>query len=205
MPSINTSLQIKFSTCSTNNCSAYNFFDTTGDFNSGTNLTGWGVSNPITSDVDTCTLDVTKPDGIVISLDLLALSGGAFPNAIDIPILITSVLMNSGLKNPDGVYTFVYTCTGDSNNGADVTLWSSSITGQEVFDCQVQCCLDKLFSTIDPIECLDCKDKTLERVIKAYMNLISAKKAICCGQGKRASKLIKNAQFICGQTICESC
>ena len=205
MPSTNTDLQVLFDICQGTTCSTFSITDTTGTYDVN-HLTAWGTPNPGISDVDTATLTVTFPDTSSTTLDLLTLSSGLFPNTSDVSYEVTMGNLGlSGSSLTDGVYTFTYEVTGDTNNGSDVLAWSSSKTIYVLFDCQTRCCLDSLFTSITSDECQSCNNAILDRVTKAYMYLESAQNAACCGSIRRSTKLLNAAQFLCNQTNCQNC
>ena len=202
MANSNTSLQVQLEVEQTALCTGFNITDISGHEDPGGQ---WGSGNPEISDIDTASLIVKFPNGTEVTLNLLALSGSAFPNDTETPFEITSTMLglSSTEKLADGVYTITYTVTGNTVNGNDVTAWSSSVTCYRLFTCQTQCCIDKLFGSIKPTDCCNCE--LLDKVVKAQAFLDAAKKSACCGKSQMATKLLANALFICQSQKCANC
>ena len=202
MSQTNTDLLVAFEICEGSKCDSFDITDKTGVY-SGTNLGGFGAPNPTVAEVDTATLLITFPDNSQLTLDLLDLSSGAFPNTSDTPFTITAAMLGV-TKIEDGAYTFLLTYTGTQIDGAVID-WSSSTTLYQFFGCQTQCCIDKLQGSIKSDECNGCNDAILKRVVEATAYLNAAHKATCCGIRGKAAKLLANAKFICNSTLCKSC
>ncbi len=183
-------LQINFSTTQGNDCTSFVLTDETGSYSALTNPGGFGTPNPNVSDILTCTVDITLPDGTILTgLSCI------------LPSLGTETEFDStdlGLSGdlPEGVYKLNYMMT--DTNGYFYTIQKSTL-----FYCSTQCCLDKAIADIElNTECTDCNTKKIDTVDMINTLLLAAVYAAECNKPKKAQKLLDNAKFICTQRKC---
>lgn len=188
------SVKLDFSICQSSNCKSITFTETTGTYDSTTNLTGWGALNELISDATEATLQVTIPGILgIVSIDLLS---EGFPTDTCLSTNITSVTLGLGTTEtplPDGVYTFTYTVTTSTN--------IYYITKYVLLDCQVSCCVSQMLAKIPDTGC-DCDNTVVKNALLAYTYLQALKHAGKCGNITKATNLLDILNKICNKKSC---
>lgn len=113
-------------------------YDTTCAYNDPNNLTGFGSPNPAIVDFISATLEITEP-GATVSLITTSIIFPTLPNidGTGRKILASEIGLTEFV---DGLWTFKYTATTASE--------SFDVECKFLFDCGVQCCLDKRVARI---------------------------------------------------------
>ena len=182
---VNTDIQLKISLCTYAKCTGIAFSEITGA-HSLSNPSGWGGSNPATSESATCEIKIKTPAGLEYIFDYLTspaippAANNGFPTInTNLEYLIPSNELGYVSKLPDGIYYITYTVTND-DGGGDPNIWSESISTYFVVTCAAQSCVDKLVSSIKPDCGCEGKNDLLIKALEADMLLRSIKKGIVC-------------------------
>lgn len=208
MALINTTLDLKYEICQSDNCRWLIFNETTGAYNATTNPGGWDATeavNPDWNNATSASLIVTTPDGDSFTFfDDPAFfwnEGGDFPtDDSTLQYVITAEMLgfDSGDKLPDGMYTFTYAVEGAINSDT----YTSSTTCKKLVTCGLDCCLQKLAKEAAKDTCDGCKDNKQSALLKMSAKLLAAKAAAACGMENRANKLIKELNWLCNNYNC---
>lgn len=189
------SLKIDFDICLQNNCSQLLFNETTGSY-SVANLTGYGTPNPDYSACTAASLEVTGPDNIKYTIDMLA---EGFPTNDK---TITYPISNSDIGSPttivDGKWTFKYSVTDISGNVYTKTRY-------KLFYCSSEYCVKTYLSNIKVSTCDCCSDKKLDDYIKVSTFLDSLKNAAKCGDIDSFTDIKKIVDKLCNNSGCKTC
>jgi hypothetical protein len=177
-------LKLKIDICPNNSCLWFKFKETTGDYDSITNVNGWNSPNPdislyepgVNSDAS---LLVQLPNGTIVPIDI----SDYFPtidNTFSIDITTNDLGINSF---PFGIYTITYSLTVDGSN--------YSVTSKVLIDCEIKCKLEKMLSKVSLTKCYSCEeDDTLDKIMYIKTLLCVAKSALSCGNEQRAQEAI---------------
>lgn len=203
-------------------CDGLLFQDTTGSYNAVTNPNGWGLPDgPATTDVTECVLTLvneTDDTNLVytftvssgtITAATLSVNGAAtvnilteldstvFPFVAANPFNLTQDYGADAYTVEDGVYRLFYQVTGSATGGSG-TPEDFDYTAQDevVVNCNVCCCISKLFQSIDA-DC-GCSDKTWLKAMRGYAYMKAAQYVTeATGDVDKAVANLNKAQEIC--------
>lgn len=192
-------LEVKFNLCETVSCTKLEFTDQTKAYNIITNPGGYDQNNevpnqPGTSEFLEATLTVTTPSNTSYDFDLFS----TFPTVNDETVYtITASQLGFGSTGSitDGIYQATYSLSTDEQ--------SYTVSKYYLFTCQVDCCIDKLYSKVTPDNgCCDCENNYLKAAIEAEGFVCAAKNALSCGKIALAKNLLAKAQHVCSNLKC---
>lgn len=190
------SVILDFTICPSDDCKSLSFTETTGAY-SINNLTGWGTPNEATSAATSATLSVIDTAGTTISFNLFSLSPHWPTTDNDQIYTITSTDLHQGnTKILDGLYKFTYTVVTETRT------YTTSI--YKLFYCNIQCCIDQMFSLITDPSC-DCQVDAIAAASKANALLESLKKQANCGDVNKFNTTITILNKLCKNINCETC
>jgi len=156
-----------------------------------------GEVNPSTTEVASAIITVTNPAGGVYTINpfsLLPSNNPLFGYAIN----GTDIGLSAGVNIPDGVYTIKYTITGSFTFSGASFSYTTSI--QQLFDCNVQCCINEKMTTLNA----GCGCNKNNNAVELYTLLESARAAAKCGKAEKAQAIIDYLTTICS-TDCGGC
>lgn len=197
------SLILNFNICENCNCKELTFFDTTGEYNSTTNTTGYNSPNPDTTTATAVSLVITRGDGEVFTIDLKTLSVDQFPTILtDWGFVIPNSYFGytDGAKIPDQIMTFKYSVTFTVDD-VDTTY---STTKYKAFYCQSKCCLANILESID-WECDDCVKSKIDKYTTAlvlYNGMIASANT---GNITAFNKQLVQLTKLCTNSNCSNC
>ena len=212
MAIVNTSLQVKFSVCQTNNCRNIVLTETTGEHNAISNTTGWltpeSANNPDSLNVTRVVIDITNPSGTVYTFDSDEVAPGTIPfpdptGEEEMVIVETQLGKTSGEKLDDGKW--IVTITFYGTIAADANTYVETVTKTHMFTCQTRCCADSLFHEAAQSECVDCKTSKIDKALEVDTLLKQVDYAASCGKINMAAKFLAKAQWICNNANCSNC
>jgi hypothetical protein len=191
-------LEVKFNLCETVSCTKLEFTDQTGTYNILTNPGGYDQVNevpnqPGTTEFLEATLTIVTPSNTSYDFDIFP----TFPtvNTETVYYVTASALGFGTSPISDGVYQATYTLSTD--------LQTYIVSKYYLFTCQVNCCIDKLYSKVTPDNgCCDCENNYLKAAIEAEGYVCAAKNALACGKIALAKNLLAKAQHICSNLKC---
>lgn len=198
-------LELNFSFSTSCDCKTMVFEETTGSYNSVSNLTGWetaSTTNPGTGDATAATLTVTNPAGTAYTVDLL--TDYSFPKSDNSSVALdmSNFGGTAGDKPVDGLYIVEYTVVTDSGDPAGVSTYTKK--KEELFYCNAQCCVHSMLSKLD-LQCDTCDRDKKDNAIFAYALLQNLKYSASCGTKTNFDLLITMINRLCDATSCESC
>lgn len=182
------------------NCEDENFpiEDNTKIYSATLNVGGWGVPNPIISDVTSSLLTVTSPGGVATDPIDLTLDPLTSLPATDGTQYIYDPTDN-GQSFEDGIWVFDWVIKGEDASGDP---YMERCRKKVLVDCTVACCKTKLVADADP-SCGCTKSKGL-KAIEAQLTYDSMWAAFNYGKEERANYLLGKLQNICTNS-CKDC
>lgn len=207
MAQVNTNLQLGIHLCQTSNCKTIKFSETTGEYNANSNPGGWDATaqdNPDEGDVTSFIIVFTLPDGSITTFTNTDLIFANFPDQTsteEVSLTMANFGGSSTTAFPDGIYSVTYTVNGNFG----VNTFTSTVTQTFFFNCQIRCCIDKMFHLASQADCSDCKPEKLNNALEAESYLKSAEFAAACGKIEMAKKHLAKAQWICNTKNCLNC
>jgi hypothetical protein len=184
----------KIDICINNKCDSICIKELTDIIQAPYNLTGWGASNILTSDVVTATITILNLDGDTVKTFVVKdeVDIDLYPNTTPTPFVITD---DESWSSSDGIYQVVYIITADSNtytNGGQYTL----------FTCSIKNCINTLVASIVK-ECNKIKlSEQKELLDQLELIVYGIESAFSCNDFTTATQLIEAAQKIC-DNICD--
>lgn len=213
---------IKISLTVNDTCNGLNFEDTTGNYDAVTNPLGWGLPDgPATTDVTECVITLvneTESTTIVYTFTVSAgtITAATLTNTDSTVTNILSELASTtfpftsanifdlsgdyGVTIPaieDGVYRVYYNVSGSATgSGGTPENFDYTIQDSVLVNCNVCCCISKLFQSIDP-QC-ECSDKTWKKAMRGYAYMKAAQYITeSSGNVEQAVAALNKAQDIC--------
>ncbi len=186
-------LVLNFDVCVVNKCTQLEFTETTGEYNSVTNTTGWGTPNIELNTAETAVLTITSPSGTQYSINLL---DHDFPSSnVDFSYIFS---LDNLTNIVDGKWTFVYTITDSEADTYTKTIY-------KLFYCNSDCCVEQMLTDLD-LTCDCCsKDLTYENYVKAWTFLQALKNAAECGDYNSFTNILKILDRLCKNINCKTC
>lgn len=178
-------------------CNELNIYDETG-----TGIDGWGdgTTNPDISGVTECLAKITFSNGAVWNGSILSTSP-AFPSTNNtIPYVFTSVQLNDKIQ--DGKFTIETRVVGQHthDNGNNGVLGLYTFTG--FLFCNVECCVRKMRTKIDPLA-MHCENTPeWKNAKKAMLLLASLKNAVECKKFDKATVILAALKELCATNHC---
>ena len=108
-------LNLNFDVCVINDCSEVKFTETTGIY-SATNLGGYGTPNIATTDAVSCQLDVTSPNGVLVTINMIT---AGFPSSNTSLSRVLTQTMMAVTSITDGEWIFTYRVSDGVDIAAD--------------------------------------------------------------------------------------
>lgn len=178
------------SPCIKKNCTVISISETTGIYNALLNTGGYGAPNPLTSDVTLTTIVITRPDGTLVTIT----NPIGFPTSnttleYQIPVATINSTWN---KIQDGLYTFVYSVT--------IASVVYSVTKYELFTCNSECCVAKLWAKVANNTNCSCDDFTITNASYTNALLKGLLAAKGCGNITAINNLLTKLNKICAST-----
>ena len=208
MALVNTNLQLGIHLCQTSNCKTIKFSETTGEYNASSNPGGWGTPNPEVGDVTSTVVAFTLPSGTISTFDSAELGVlnpfAAFPDdtgTLEVSLTMANFGGAATSAFADGVYSITYTVNGN----VGVNTYTATVTQTFFLNCQIRCCIDKMFHLASQADCTDCKPEKLNNALEAESYLKAAEFAAACGKLEMAKKHLAKAQWICNNKNCTNC
>lgn len=175
-----------------NNCSGFSISDITEEYNSKTNIGGWGSPNITTSDIVEAVIRID--DGY---------ESHEYDVIDSIPSTVTGEYELTLIEDTfvDGEYTVTYLITDD--NGLEY-----SCTKKVYITCNVRCCVDKMWlsyiSELGGSDCgCGCSGKiTLNDILFAEALYKSLTRAAGCLNNATRDKILSQLQKICQYSNC---
>ena len=191
------SVQLSFNVCQNSTCKVLTFFETTGAYTA-TNIGGWGSPNELTSDAVAAVLTVTDPAGLNTYTFNLFTNSPAYPTTSDLTgfaIQSQDLGLATGIKIPDGIYTFNYTVT----TATSIYTQTSSV----FLMCAVACCVWKIVAKVAEGGC-DCNSSAYENALKVMTLFRGLCYAAKCGHTDSFDDLMDTINNYCeaGQCNC---
>ena len=198
--------EVRIKSCVTHSCcDKKKFFvkDTTGLYDAILNLYGWGADQSgdnieITS-TESSGLTITSPSGTVYGpYDILATLPSLDGSVLEIDL---DDILDSGdvASYEDGYWSFDWTVQGVYGNND--TPFHARCLNEELFLCDVQCCVDNIVADHNPC---GCSRKSISRVEVAVLTLASIKANDAVKNRESAKARLVNLQAICNNN-CKNC
>jgi hypothetical protein len=203
-------------------CAGMTFEDTTGQYDAVTKPLGWGLpGGPTSNEVENFTITlVNESTSVELLYSFTVVTGTITAATLTIDSTVTNILAelasttfpfasantfdlfgDYGADTPDmenGVYRVYYNLTGTSGSGVD---FDYTVQNSVLADCEVCCCITKLFQSIDP-DC-GCNDKTWIKAMRAFAYMKAAQFTTEAGGNvERAVANLEMASNICDGTNC---
>jgi len=193
-------LDLKFTLCSSTNCSQLVFTDTTGTYNNPDNLGGWGSPNIETSVIDIATLTISNLTTEVDydSINILSYINSTYTIEVE-DLEIAGI--NAGLtKVPDGLYQVTYSVIDEA----------TEVEYQEVKKililCESACKIKQLASEVEVNpDCNKCKSESAIRFLEAFTLYKALKFSGACGAVSEINKNIENLHTYLINVNCKNC
>ena len=187
-------LKIDFSFAQSSDLKTLEIYDTTGIYNSTTNVGGWGTPNPelVTASSDVISIQDTN-SSTLFTVEMI----GTLPNVINQPALIknTDLGLSALEQIPDGQYQLVRTTIADG-----VTYRK---TRRIFLIGQLQCCADQMLDGQAP-GC-SCESGRLTNASIIQYTLFTLRKAFLSQKFERANQIFVYAKSLCDQKTCKTC
>lgn len=188
-------------------CEQKTLYDTTGLFSS-QNPNGWDPGtylsgNPATADVETAVLEVTLPDGQVLTFDVY--SDGT--TTVPFPTTGGYYKIIEGISALNGIITATLTLTGSSIDGDPDTDFELVTTKKFLNTCKAECCISKLGSQLIPVPgCVPCQGQ-LDAKNKAFKELsnllLAAQSQFDCENYDAVAATMARIDMICTSYQCK--
>ena len=178
----------------------WKLYDIGGLWDAVSNPDGWGngTTNPRTNQVTAARLNLYFPDDSQeIGIDIFSATV-PFPNTTEVPTFLISDedLATSRTVFPDGKYNFDYIVDGEWDPQGAPEAFESIYEGVFFNTANAQCCVDELFSRVDPVAD-PCKDENWEKFIygsRLYRGLVAA---VSCKNWNKADVILSRLQEFC--------
>lgn len=191
-------LQLAFNVCQSSDCKELIFTETTGIYDATNNPTGWGSPNATIASAVSATLTITKPDGTVTSpINIFPSSFPTTNDDLEYTITAAALGYTANSKLPDGLYTVLYTVVAGSTTYTQ--------TKSFLFSCQIRCCVYSMAKDIAFLECTDCKDEAIDKLLKAWALYQALLAAANCGLTAKFEELMDSLERLCLNTSCNNC
>lgn len=188
-------VSLQFEICQSSDCSTLTFKETTGAYNSLSNLTGWGSPNETVGAATAATLTVTFASGTAYTINLLTVGFPTADSTIEYEIPGSSIGNSSNSAIADQVITFTYTVTTETSTYTQ--------TIQQAFYCNAQCCVLSMFADLD-VEC-DCSEDQIANALKAYALFKGLVYAANCGSTNNFNSILAQVNKLCVNSNCTNC
>jgi hypothetical protein len=155
------------------------------------NTTGWGAPNITHADITSAEIEITYPNGTVVTQDVTATVAASITDPFDLYIFSPI-----GTTFPDGIYHITYTLI---DSGLVTYTTSVDISN----DCAVSCCVDKMFAELPNKMCDTCNyTDFLNNALQAEALLRAYRCACSCGDTTKANAILESLQTICNWADC---
>jgi hypothetical protein len=193
-------LKIDFSYAQSSDLKTLEIYDTTGIYNSTTNVGGWGTPNPQLGSATSDKISIQKSDGsAAYEFEMFSTlpNVAVLPNIVNQPFIITNVMLGlSALEQiVDGQYQLVRTTIADG-----VTYRR---TRRVFLIGQLQCCADQMLDGQAP-GC-SCESGRLTNASIIQYTIFTLRKAFLSQKFERANQIFVYAQSLCDQKTCKTC
>lgn len=192
------SLSLAFNLCPSTNCKSLVFYDTTGTYDSTTNLLGYGTPNPATTSATAATLTIAYPasTGSTTTTTVTINLYSAFPTSTTTQgylIFNTDLGLSSTDSLPDGIYNIIYS----------VTISGTTYTQTEniMIFCALECCVAGMFAEISDTTC-DCASDEIDEALKAFTYLTALCYASDCGNTTKMTNYYTILDDLCNSEDC---
>ncbi len=189
------SLLLKFSVCSSCNCSEIDFSELTGVYNASTNTTGYGTPNPDPEDFIFSSITITDPNGIENTIDTSEVGLPTDDTSFGYTITSDALYGLTDSKFIDGIYTLVYTI--EDNVGTTYTQ-----TGYFGITCNANSCKNLLLQKVINSCCDDCKSNDFNNYLTALVLCNGLEASISIGDITAFNKQLSIINKLCQSMGC---
>lgn len=195
---------VKISFSAHESCDSQNivFTDTTGQYETPSNLGGWGTPNSSIGDVVNVEINITDPNGTLYTIGSSTLFG-TLPNATNGSFMINMSHLGGTANTTmtQGLYNIEYRVLID---GTPTGVW---VTVRKFVFCYstIKCCVHKMLAALDM--CDDCPcDSEKQNALEAYTLYKAMLYASSCGSITKADKIFKQVSRLCNyKGPCNTC
>jgi hypothetical protein len=194
---------LKISACLKNCCKSLQVTDITLPYDITNNPNGWNAPNVSPDQAVSASLVITLPNGTTISADPTALLAIIQAQDGNSSFSIGS-FFPTGTVFPDGILHIVYTVefiTLNISTPVDHYTLTTSIDVPN--DCNVSCCVDKMFAKLPHEMCDTCNyQEFMSNALAAEALLMSLRCNASCGNTGQYNKILEQLQKLCQWANC---
>ena len=187
------SLFIDFNIKQSDNARQLSFTETTGTYDAGSNIGGYGAPNDVVGDATVLQLKITPPGGAEVTINMLVPVSGYPTTNKELEYIIKSqdVGLGTDLELPDGIWIIKYETT-TPGQGVNPLISNQKI----LISGKARCCVSKLMACID---IADCDGTERARALEAWTYYKSAVYCAAVGDEAKFSDLLAIIQGYCNE------